>query len=97
MRPFLYVAAIPFLLLVPRNKRKVVLGAWEGNMFSDNPKYLGLYLSEKHLADCIWIGKPHLKPAVESAGLKFAAFGSFSAMCTLQPKLLLRDAYHTLL
>lgn len=75
-----YMAAIPFILAIPRSRRKVVLGAWYGDMFSDNPKYLGLYLSKSHLADCVWIGKPHLRAVVMAAGLKFAERGSLLAL-----------------
>lgn len=78
-RNILYLFFIPFFLVVPRFKKKVVFGAWNGDMFSDNPKYLALYLISNKLADCIWIGKSHLRKDVEDAGLKFAEMGSFKA------------------
>lgn len=77
--PFLWLAAIPILLIVPRFKRKIVFGSWEGDLFADNPKYLALYLSNKHLARCIWIGKSHLRKDVEAAGLVFVQKGSLQA------------------
>ncbi|WNH13976.1 CDP-glycerol glycerophosphotransferase family protein [Thalassobellus suaedae] len=54
LRVFKYIGYLLFLpfwwlqLLIPRNKNIWVFGAWYGHRFSDNSKYLYLYIKENH-------------------------------------------------
>lgn len=46
------------LLLVPRNKNKIVYGAWFGQKYQDNPKYFFEYMLREHPEKkSIWITK----------------------------------------
>ena len=65
----------------PRNRRKVLFGAWLGKKFSDNPKYLLLYLT-KHQAnlDFVWIGEESVRSAIpENLPVRFITRGSLAA------------------
>ena len=50
MTPFWYVSK-----LVPRNKGKIIFGAWYGEKYSDNSRYLFEYFLLKGNIRCIWI------------------------------------------
>jgi CDP-glycerol glycerophosphotransferase len=67
-------------LCIPRKKRLVVFGAWEGNGYRDNPKYLLLYLLEHTDMQCVWIGKTFLQTQLpQHPNLSFARHGSLKA------------------
>ena len=72
----------PVVVLMPRNRRKIVFGAWSGHQYSCNPRYLfeALCLSGKFT--CVWIGDIALRDVVLSSvpGARFAAKGSLSAL-----------------
>lgn len=54
---FIFVLAA-FCSVIPKNKKVWVFGAWFGNSFSDNPKYLYLYVKEnKKNIKTVWIYK----------------------------------------
>lgn len=63
-RRILGVLQIPLwtlLLIIPRQKNLWVFGAWNGQKFSDNPKYIFLEMLEKHPdIRVIWIVKSKL-------------------------------------
>ncbi|ULT56460.1 CDP-glycerol glycerophosphotransferase family protein [Neobacillus drentensis] len=48
--------------LVIKKKNRIVFGAWLGDRFGDNPRFLFEWLAEKHPNEfeLIWIGKPHI-------------------------------------
>lgn len=67
--------------IMPRNPRKVVFGAWRGESFSDNPKYLMYECLRRGDLDCVWIGKRHLRESVEKLPrAHFAERGSWLAL-----------------
>lgn len=70
----------PLIMLIPRNRRKLVFGAWSGKQYSCNPKYLFEYMVKRGGFECIWIGEEHLRNKVLALkGAKFAHKGSFVA------------------
>ena len=72
---------LPLVLLMPRNRRKIVFGAWGGNQYSCNPKYLMEYVLKRGGFDCVWIGERHLRDEVlKHKGAKFATKGSLTAL-----------------
>lgn len=58
----------PLAKMFSRNRRKLLFGAWGGHQFSDNPKYFLLHVLEHTELCCIWVGKEHLRGAVEALG-----------------------------
>ena len=71
----------PFVMFFPRNKRKIVFGAWSGHQYSCNPRYLMEYILERGGFECVWIGERHLKDEVlKVKGAKFAEKGSLMAL-----------------
>ena len=74
------IALIPLICLAPRQKRKIVFGAWSGKQYGCNPKYLFEYMVKRGGFNCIWIGEKPLKNLVLAMpGARFAARGSVSA------------------
>lgn len=70
----------PFMMLIPKNKRKIVFGAWRGKQFSCNPRYLFEYTVRRGGFKCIWVGDRELANAVRSIpGAVFVRKGSFMA------------------
>ena len=62
IKVFFYLAKCCMVFLssiVPKNQKIWVFGAWNGNSFSDNPKYLYLYVNQccKENVLPIWITK----------------------------------------
>lgn len=59
------VALAPIVLLFPRNRKKILFGAWWGNSVSDNSKYFLHYVLE-NLPEyqCYWVGKKSLREEV---------------------------------
>ena len=75
------IALIPIVCFFPRNKRKIVFGAWSGHSFSCNPKYLMQYVLKRGGYKCVWVGDKELKEAVLSiTSAKFAVKGSLTAL-----------------
>lgn len=75
------IPLIPLALAMPRNRRKIVFGAWFGKTFSCNPKYLMDYFARRGGFKCIWIGGEHLRPEVEKIpNATFATQGSLIAL-----------------
>lgn len=77
---------IPILLcrqlskLMPRDNKRVCIGAWFGNLYADNPKYFTEYLLENSGYDVTWIGNDCVKSALpKHPRLHFARKGSWSA------------------
>ena len=78
---FLDLVLLPFVVLSPRNKRKIVFGAWFGRQYSCNPRYLMEYVLSRGGFECVWIGERHLRDEVlKVKGAKFAARGSLPAL-----------------
>lgn len=68
------------VILIPRNRRKIVFGAWSGKSFSCNPKHLFTYMCQRGGFTCVWIGEEMLRAQVEAVpGAKFARKGSLAA------------------
>lgn len=66
--------------LMPRDPNCIAIGAWGGNFYSDNSKYLTQYLLKCANYHIFWIGKMHLSknlPAHEN--LHFVEKGSWKA------------------
>lgn len=74
----------PWAKLFPRNRRKVLFGAWGGRQYSDNPKYFLLHVLEQTDLCCVWIGEEYLRGAVEALRygkrLRFVRKGSPAAL-----------------
>lgn len=71
---------MPFALLLPRQRCKIVFGAWSGKSFSCNPKYLFTYMCRRGGFTCVWIGEESLRAQVEAVpGAIFARKGSWAA------------------
>ncbi|MBO4475123.1 MAG: CDP-glycerol glycerophosphotransferase family protein [Bacteroidales bacterium] len=50
-----FIAAGAFLSIIPRNRRLIVFGAWEGTRYDDNARYLFEYcLSNRKDLRCVW-------------------------------------------
>lgn len=72
---------VPFVVLMPRNRRKIVFGAWSGRQYSCNPRYLMEYVLGRGGFTCVWVGERHLRNEVlKHKGAKFAAKGSLAAL-----------------
>ncbi len=71
----------PIVTLMPRDKKKILFGAWRGTQFSDNPKYFLKYiLSLNRGFKCYWIGNESIRSKVEAyEGVTFVPMGSHSA------------------
>ncbi len=74
-----------FAHLFPRNRKKVLFGAWNGRSFSDNPKYFMLYLLEHTDLTCVWVGQQELQTQIEALNypkskLTFVRKGSLAAL-----------------
>lgn len=80
MKLLLELILYPVMILVPRNKRKVVFGAWKGKQFACNPKYLFEYVAKRGGFKCVWVGNAELEERVkEIPGAIFARKGSLKA------------------
>lgn len=69
----------PLVLLMPRNPKKVIFGAWFGRQFSDNPKYFMLYLLGHSDYQCYWVGQENQRREVEATGARFVEMNSWAA------------------
>ena len=67
--------------LLPRKRKLVVFGAWDGDQYCDNPKYMMLYLLAHSDYECVWVGKEHLRSQMpRHKNFRFAAYGSWAAV-----------------
>ena len=67
--------------LLPRNRKLAVFGAWNGDRYCDNPKYLMLYLLSHSDYKCVWVGKEHLRGQMPNHdNFYFVPYGSWSAV-----------------
>lgn len=74
------ILLMPLVVFMPRNRRKIVFGAWSGRQFGCNPKYLFEYVLKRGGFKCIWIGDKALREEVlKVPGAIFAKKGSFMA------------------
>lgn len=66
---------------MPRDRRKLLFGAWMGNKFLDNPKYLLQHLiAHEHDCDLIWVGKRSVAAQLPAdLPVRFVARGSIAA------------------
>lgn len=66
---------------VPRDKNRVVFGAWHGHRYSDNPRYLYEYLMEERPdLELIWVGKSSIRNQVPTGvHARFAERGTPTA------------------
>lgn len=81
-RLFLCLLVAPIVYGFPRNRKKVVFGAWSGRIFQDNPKYFLGYALEHTDWQCVWIAQEHLRAQVVAFGkgrVKFARRRSLSS------------------
>ena len=57
----------PIVSFFPRDRKKIVFGAWSGNQFADNPRYFLRYVLQLNRGyKCYWFGKEHLRKNIES-------------------------------
>ena len=67
--------------LLPRRSKLAVFGAWKGDRFCDNPKYMMLYLLENTDFTCVWVGKGYLRDQMpHSRNFKFIGYGTWKAV-----------------
>lgn len=67
-----------------RSRKLIVVGAWFGELYADNPKHFAEYLIEHSRLKVVWIGKPAVKAHLPShPAISFARKGSFKAFCVL--------------
>ena len=71
----------PIVVLMPRDRKKILFGAWCGNQFSDNPKYFLKYINSLNAGfKCYWIGNESIRSKVNAYdGVTFVLKGSFAA------------------
>lgn len=68
---------MPLAILMPRNPKKIIFGAWDGKAFQCNPKYLMLYFAKRGGCECYWFGEELLRKEVEAIdGVRFVRKGS---------------------
>ena len=80
-RILFYIIMYPIVTLMPRNKKKILFGAWCGNQFSDNPKYFLKYINSLNKGfKCYWIGNESIRYKVDAFdGVTFVLKGSLAA------------------
>lgn len=71
----------PFVMMFPRNRKKILFGAWGGTQFSDNPKYFLRWLRGRDLGyELVWVGGESVCRQVETEpGVRFVRKGSWRA------------------
>lgn len=75
------VMLVPVVLCIPKNRHKIVFGAWSGHSFSCNPKYLMEYVLRQGGYTCVWVGDKNLRESVLAIpGARFAVKGSLMAL-----------------
>lgn len=78
--PFLY--AVSFI--IPRDKNRIVFGAWQGKLYADNSKYFMLYVLEHTDMHVTWIGEPQIEALLpKHKNLHFAVKDSPYAIWSL--------------
>jgi CDP-glycerol glycerophosphotransferase len=68
--------------LVPRDRKKVLFGAWMGHRYADNPKYLLLYLAEHDPGlKLVWCGHESVRARLpRETRIRFVQYGSPRAL-----------------
>ena len=69
----------PIAVVMPRNPKKIIFGAWWGRQFGDNAKYFMKFLLSQNAGyQCYWVGEDYLreKIAAEYPEVKFIRKGS---------------------
>jgi CDP-glycerol glycerophosphotransferase (TagB/SpsB family) len=78
-----FISALLYFLsgFFRRNPRKIVLGAWMGKKFADNPKFLLLYLAEqRYTLDLVWIADQIVRSSIPAdLPVRFVLHGSWAA------------------
>lgn len=63
--------------LIKRKKNRIIFGAWHGEKYSDNSKYMFEYLLGKKDFELIWCGKKKIEENIPRAeNIKFVYYGS---------------------
>ena len=60
------ILLMPIALVFPRNRKKIVFGAWFGRQFAGNSKYLLKYILDRGGYTCIWVGDELIRGIVET-------------------------------
>lgn len=67
--------------LIPKSRNKVVMGAWGGRLFLDNPMYLMFHILKCTSLRVVWVGEEVLSESIPKyQRLEFAKRGSFKAI-----------------
>lgn len=69
----------PISVIMPRDPKKIIFGAWWGRQFGDNSKYFMKYLLDRNEGfKCYWIGEGYLRDiiATEYPTVRFCRIGS---------------------
>ena len=70
--------------LIPRDRKRVCVGAWFGNLYADNPKYFAEYLLENSDFEITWIGNESVRKQLpQNSRMHFARKGSLHAVFEL--------------
>lgn len=82
LQNFKNVVLAPLVYLMPRNKKKILFGAWAGRQFSDSPKYFLFAIQKcRPQMKCYWIGEAHLAPILSQvSNVTFVRKGSWRAL-----------------
>lgn len=66
--------------LFNRKKNRIIFGAWNGEKYADNSKYMLEYLKDKKEYELIWCGKKEIKSQVpKNDNIKFVEHGSLKS------------------
>lgn len=78
------VACHQLTKLIPRDRKRVCIGAWFGNLYADNPKYFAEYLLENSDFEITWIGNESVRKQLpQNSRMHFARKGSLHAVFEL--------------
>ena len=70
--------------LMPRDQNRIAIGAWYGNFYSDNPKYLTEYLLKHTNHQIFWLGNKQMSKGLpQRPNLHFVQKGTWRAYWTL--------------
>ena len=63
-----------------RSKNRVIFGAWDGNIYGDNSKYLFEYLLKEEDLELIWVGRDTIKEKLPTnKNVKFVRINTVKA------------------
>ena len=70
-----------FTSIIPKSRNKIVMGAWGGRLFLDNPMYLLHYLIRYTKLRIVWVGKQEVADKVPVGECcQFAERGTLKAI-----------------